>query len=207
MAKSASSTSKSAGTTKSSSGKPAAKSPNTRKSNSTYRLLTWGGIALVAIGVLVGLTLLVRSNVALANAPGERIPIQGADHIPDGQQVSNYNSDPPTSGPHYASPIPAGFYDAPQEDEYVVHNLEHGHIVISYDCSKLSDCEAVKSQLRDLSNSYRNWKVTIIPRENRDAAIGVAAWGWLDKLDAYDESRIRQFIDAWRDKGPEKTME
>lgn len=207
MAKSASTSNKSGGTTKSPNGKPASKPGKAQKSNSTYRLLTWGGIALVAVGVLVGLTLLVRSNVALANAPGERIPVQGSDHIPDGQQVTNYNSDPPTSGPHYASPIPAGFYDTPQEDEYVVHNLEHGHIVISYDCSKLADCETVKQELRNLSNSYRNWKLTIIPRENRDTAIGVAAWGWLDKMDAYDEARVTQFIDAWRDKGPEKTME
>ncbi len=178
-----------------------------KKSNHTYRLLTWGGIALVAIGVIIGLVLLVRSNVALANAPGERIPIQGAEHIPVGQQHETYNSDPPTSGPHYAETIDAGFYDTPQADEYIVHNLEHGHIVISYDCSKLADCDTVKGQLRALGNRYNNWKVTIIPRENRDTAIGVAAWGWLDKMDAYDEMRIRQFIDAWRDKGPEKTME
>jgi hypothetical protein len=205
MAKSSSASTK-ASATKSGAAKPAAKSGQ-KKSKSTYRLLTWGGIALVALGVIVGLALLVQSNVAVANAPGERIPIQGADHIPLGQQVTNYNSDPPTSGPHYAETIPAGFYDTLQADEYVVHNLEHGHIVISYDCSKLGDCEATKQQLRSLGDSYRNWKVTIIPRENRDAAIGVAAWGWLDKMDAFDETRIRQFIDAWRDKGPEKTME
>jgi hypothetical protein len=35
----------------------------------------------------------------------------------------------------------------------------------------------------------------------------VAAWGWLDKMDTYDEARVRQFVEAWRDKGPEKTME
>jgi hypothetical protein len=192
---------------KSSSKHSSSKSGSQKKSNKTYRLLTWVGIALVAIGVIVGLALLVQSNVAVANAPGERIPIQGADHIPVGQRVTNYNSDPPTSGSHYAETIPAGFYDTPQRDEHVVHNLEHGHIVISYDCSKLADCDAVKQQLRSLGNRYNNWKVTIIPRENRDTAIGVAAWGWLDKMDAYDETRIRQFIDAWRDKGPEKTME
>lgn len=184
------------------------KAGSQRKSNSsTYRLLTWGGIALVVIGVIVGLALLVQSNVAVANAPGERIPIQGADHIPVGQTHAAYNSDPPTSGPHYADTIDAGFYDTPQADEYLVHSLEHGHIVISFDCSKLADCETVKQQLRDLAARYNNWKVTIVPRENRDTAIGVAAWGWLEKMDTYDEARIRAFIDAWRDKGPEKTME
>ena len=139
--------------------------------------------------------------------PGERFAIQGAEHIPVGQAHAAYNSDPPTSGPHYAEPIKAGFYDTPQADEYVVHNLEHGHIVISYDCSKLTDCEAVKQKLRNLVAGYNTWKIVAAPRQNRDTAIGVAAWGWLDKMDSYDEARIRAFVDAWRDKGPEKTME
>jgi hypothetical protein len=170
-------------------------------------MLTWGGIALVAVGVIVGLVLLVQSNVAVANAPGTRIPIQGADHIQVGQVHDPYNSDPPTSGPHYIETVDAGFYDTPRADENLVHNLEHGHIVISYDCSKLADCEGTKQQLRSLAAAYNNWKVTIVPRENRDTAIGAAAWGWLEKMDAYDETRLRRFIDSWRDKGPERTME
>ena len=186
----------------------ASKSANRAKpKNNTYRLLTWAGIALVAIGVIVGLVLMVQSNVAVAGAPGERIPIQGADHIDVGTAHEAYNSDPPTSGPHYAEPIPAGFYNTAQLDEYTVHNLEHGHIVISYDCSKLADCANVEQQLRNLVASYNTWKVVAKPRANVDTAIGVAAWGWLDKMDAYDEARIRKFVDAWRDKGPERTME
>jgi len=46
-----------------------------------------------------------------------------------------------------------------------------------------------------------------VPRQNKDAAIALTAWGWLDKMDTFDEERIRKFIDAWRDKGPERTME
>ena len=65
----------------------------------------------------------------------------------------------------------------------------------------------IKRTVYELLAKYNNWKVVAAPRQNRDTAIGVAAWGWLEKMDAYDEARIRQFIDAWRDKGPEKTME
>jgi len=80
-------------------------------------------------------------------------------------------------------------------------------VVISYDCSKLANCDAVKQQLRSLVASYDTWKIVAVPRENRDTAIGVAAWGWLTKLDSYDETVIRQFVDTWRNKGPEQTME
>jgi hypothetical protein len=55
--------------------------------------------------------------------------------------------------------------------------------------------------------SYQQWKIVVTPRQNKDAAIAVAAWGWLEKLNSYDEPAIRKFVDAWRNKGPEQTME
>ena len=184
-----------------------AKRSSNSQNKKLYRNLTWLGGALVAIGIIVGLVLLVQSNVALAGAPGDRIPIQGADHIARDQAHAAYNSDPPTSGPHYVDTLDAGFYETPQLDELLVHNLEHGHIVVSYDCSRLTDCDATKQQLRSIFNAYNGWKVTVVPRQNKDAAVALAAWGWLDKMDSFDEARIRKFIDAWRDKGPERTME
>ena len=42
-----------------------------------------------------------------------------------------------------------------------------------------------------------------MPRQNADAAIALTAWGWLDKLDGFDDARI--FVNAWRDRGPERT--
>jgi hypothetical protein len=86
----------------------------------------------------------------------------------------------------------------------LVHNLEHGHIVISDDCSKLTDCEGAKQQLRQLVQRFNTWKVVAVPRRNADAAIALTAWGRIDKLDRYDAPRIEAFINAWRDRGPEK---
>jgi hypothetical protein len=181
--------------------------PSAKSRSSLQKSLPWIGGGLLALAIVVGLVLLVQSNTALANAPGERVPIQGADHIQPGTSHEPYNSDPPTSGPHYAESLPAGFYDAPQPDEALVHNLEHGHVWITFDCSKLADCEGTKQKIRQLVGSYNGWKVVASPRQNRDAAIGLSAWGWLQKLDAYDEPAIRRFIDAWRNRGPEQTME
>ena len=63
----------------------------------------------------------------------EKYPSLGRDHIEDGA-TARYNSNPPTSGPHYAVPAEAGFYapDSGIEPERLVHNLEHGQIVIWY---------------------------------------------------------------------------
>ena len=144
---------------------------------------------------------------AALQEPGVAVPIQGRDHVQPGQSHPPYNSDPPTSGWHYDHAIPAGFYEEPQADEALVHNLEHGHIVIAYDCTKLPDCEATKAKLKELVGRYNTWKITVVPRENKDAPLALTAWGRIAKLDDYDEARITAFIDAYRDKGPEKTPE
>jgi hypothetical protein len=44
-----------------------------------------------------------------------------------------------------------------------------------------------------------------VPRQNVDVAIALTAWGWLDKLDGFDRARITAFVNAWRDRGPERT--
>ena len=139
--------------------------------------------------------------------PGQNVPIQGFEHVRPGQPHPPYNSDPPTSGWHYAQPAPAGFHDSPVPDEQLIHNLEHGHVVISYDCSKLTNCEQVKARLRRLIQRFNARKVVAVPRQNADAAIALTAWGRIDKLDRYDERRIVAFIRTWRDRGPERLPE
>lgn len=166
----------------------------------------WLGGGLLALILVAGGVWLATRSTSQA-APGQRFPIQGQQHITPGQAHPAYNSDPPTSGWHYDTPLDAGFHETPVADEQVVHNLEHGHVVISYDCSKLADCAATKPQIRQLVERNRNWKVTAVPRQNAGAAIALTAWGWLDKLDGYDEARIAAFINAWRDRGPERTEE
>jgi hypothetical protein len=163
----------------------------------------------IAAGVLVALASVggiawaaLQSNQP---APGQAVAIQGRDHIQLGQSHPPYNSDPPTSGWHYDQPVPAGFYDEPLADEKLVHNLEHGHVVISYDCSKLTDCDSVKAELRGLVDRFQGWKIVAVARDNADAPIALTAWGRIDKLNAYDENRIVAFINYWRDRGPEAT--
>lgn len=179
-----------------------------RRGPAQTRRVPWawiGGGLLALVLVIGGIWLVARSGGQ--GARGQHFPIQGQQHIQPGQTHPAYNSDPPTSGWHYDTPLAAGFREQPAADEQVVHNLEHGHVVISYDCSKLTDCQGVKEQLRRLAERYRNWKITIVPRQNADAAIALTAWGWLDKLDGFDEARIAAFINAWRDRGPERTQE
>ncbi|MCZ7542079.1 MAG: DUF3105 domain-containing protein [Anaerolineae bacterium] len=182
-----------------------ARNRSARAARERRRRLFWiGGVVTVAV---VALALVALTRASDDAAPGVSMPIQGQQHIQPGEAHPPYNSDPPTSGWHYEAPLPTGFYEEPAPDEQLVHNLEHGHVVISYDCDRLDDCEAVKGQLRGIFDRYDGWKVTAVPRTNADAAIALTAWGRIDKLESYDEGRITAFIDAWRDRGPEQTME
>jgi hypothetical protein len=130
--------------------------------------------------------------------PGQAFDIVSRNHIPEGEHPKiPYNSNPPTSGDHWPQPAACGHYDQTQPDERLVHNLEHGGIWISY---KPTVDDKTKSELKDYANRFAN--LIVEPREGDDSNIALAAWGHLLKLDAYDEGRILEFINAFIDKGP-----
>jgi hypothetical protein len=166
----------------------------------------WIGAAVIGVLLLIGV---VAWSIQKANQPvfGEAVPIQGQQHIALDQSHPPYNSDPPTSGWHYAEPAEAGFYESSLPDEQLVHNLEHGHVIISYDCARVADCEDVKTDLRGLVDRFQRWKIVAVARENADAAIALTAWGRIDKMDSYDEDRVDAFVKRWRNRGPENTPE
>jgi hypothetical protein len=124
---------------------------------------------------------------------------QGRAHIAPGQPHPEYNSNPPTSGWHYATPARWGFYNDELPDEMLVHNLEHGGIWISY--RDAGDAETVDA-LANLARSYRS-KVIVTHRPRNDSRIAVAAWTRLMTLDRFDRDAIVDFINRFRNKGPE----
>ncbi len=92
------------------------------------RKILIGFLMLCAIGV--GIWLYNESKPK----PGQLLDDLGRTHVPIGTEVK-YNSNPPSSGPHYEVWIKAGFYDAPRDDRNLVHSLEHGYVIISYNCT------------------------------------------------------------------------
>jgi len=91
-------------------------------------------IKLVLLGVVLaaGWWIYKASNV---KQPGEAVADLGRNHVPEGTVVE-YNSNPPTSGPHYEQWEKPGVYDRMLPDGRLIHSLEHGYIVISYNCDK-----------------------------------------------------------------------
>ena len=70
-----------------------------------------------------------------------------------------------------------------------------------------SQCKDLVKKLSDLANEVRMWKMIVVPRPSLDVPLALTAWTRIDKLQNFDKERIMRFITAFRDKGPEKTME
>src|SRR3990170_7051999 len=69
-------------------------------------------------------------------APGQSVPDLGRDHVSVEQFArTTYNSNPPTSGPHFETWVKPGIYTEPQHDGELIHSLEHGYVIISYNCN------------------------------------------------------------------------
>lgn len=69
--------------------------------------------------------------------PGDHFDDLGRQHTDDISEFV-YNSNPATSGTHFPMWAKKGVYDRMISDGYLVHSLEHGYVVISYDCSRLT---------------------------------------------------------------------
>ncbi|HLV35802.1 MAG TPA: DUF3105 domain-containing protein [Spirillospora sp.] len=169
------------------------------------RNLLLTGVAVVAVVVIgVAVFLINRSqqfDVDVSTVPDNSVtyPSLGQTHIPEGSPRPTYNSNPPTSGDHYANWVPTRVYSEVVPDELMVHNLEHGHIWLSY--RDADDTEAIET-LTQIQSQSPNWIVVTYRPENDDR-IAVASWGRLLTLDEPDEAQILAFVARYRNQAPE----
>lgn len=156
-------------------------------------------VLILALGV-IGLIRLIKSASPVGSDFSRAVAIQNQEHLPIGAAHPAYNSNPPTSGWHYENPAPTGFQPTPPADEYLIHNLEHGDIWISY---RPEISEEIKSRLKGFAGAY----VVVTPRAANDEDIALAAWGRLDTFSAeeFTPERVGDFIKRHDNRGPEKT--
>ena len=112
----------------------------------------------------------------------ERFPDQGRRHLATSEVFDDYNSNPPTSGPHDAAGVPAGVYgpDEPAPFDFtptatqLLSVLEAGGIVIHYRPDLLPEpaLELLRANIRALGNL----NVILAPNRTIDTAIAATAW-------------------------------
>jgi hypothetical protein len=158
-------------------------------------------IALAVVAVLaIGLGSVLAYQRITYVEPGTKVDDLGGGHVEQGTIISDYNSDPPTSGQHYASTAPWGIHTEPVPNELQVHNLEHGGIVIQYNNSVTAQEIGV---LESITNQC-DVKLLLAPRPDMEQRISLTAWTYYEYLDTADRDAIQKFIDAHVDEGPER---
>ena len=167
--------------------------------------LVWGGIG---GAVLVFIGFLVWQGVK--PAAGESIPIMagGSQHIDVDSDPGQYNSDPPTSGPHYPEEAEAGFFDTniyKFPAGYLIHNLEHGYVIFWYNCDLLNEsaCTELKSQIRAVMDELGGVKLIAYPWPSLDVPLAMTSWGQLQKFEAFDAETAKVFYRANLNRAPE----
>ena len=140
----------------------------------------------------------------LASVIGGPVPIlQDFTHVPEGQGV-DYSDSPPTSGQHWPATAPCGFYPDGLPDERVVHNLEHGNIVVSYNFANPAQVTALR-QVLDGVRQFDDWGVARSYDKIPDGQVAIIAWGHLHRMEGVDPGEIGLFFEAFAGvNGPER---
>ncbi|HKZ35789.1 MAG TPA: DUF3105 domain-containing protein [Patescibacteria group bacterium] len=138
--------------------------------------------------------------------PGEGMADQGAEHVTDIAGFT-YNSNPPTSGPHFEDWTRPGFYEQSLNDGNLIHSLEHGYIIVSFNCAAVTNCDQLKSDLKNFFDRHDQERLIIVARPQLDVPVALTAWRRLLKLKSWDETQAEAFFKTWHNLGPERTME
>ena len=133
------------------------------------------------------------------------------DHTTDPNERVKYNSNPPTSGRHYVIPADDGAYSTAPTDEQLVHELEHGRVIIWFKPTLPADTRADLKALFD-EDTYQ---MVLVPRAKMPYQVAASAWngtpepsglGRLITCNTVEPGlwdALRSFRDEHRSNGPE----
>ncbi len=182
-----------------------------RQSSHFLTYLLGGGLALIAIFIVV---LVVQSGTQPATSVammGTPVPNLSRDHIPNTQDPNPYSTNPPSGGHHFDTTMPAKFYQEsdlaslPKHPEgYLVHNLEHGYVIFWYNCAIPGiNCTALKQSIQNVMNKYGGTKLIAFPWSSLTVPLAMTTWGQVMYFQTPDETLMGKFVQTNRGQAPE----
>jgi hypothetical protein len=139
-------------------------------------------------------------------------PDEGFTHVSCTSNV-DYQTEPPSSGNHYACWAAYQTYSAPIPWGNLVHSLEHGAIVIVYNCPDGCDADVANIQAfieglpldSDCAPTLGKNRIILMPDPDPNLGVRFAAsaWDWTLRADCFDPAAFRQFFDDHYDHGRE----
>lgn len=151
------------------------------------------------------------SAAAAGCEPVEEVEAMDGQHIQEGTPHEEYNSDPPSSGPHYEIPADPAFYSSPIEPERVVHNMEHGQIVLWYSPDLTAE---EKDVVEEIVKDEPIATVATPYDLEADTGIVMSAWlapegdaetgtGVLQRCEKVSQAAVNEFREKYQGKSPE----
>jgi hypothetical protein len=140
-------------------------------------------------------------------------------HIPTLASKVNWNTFPPAGGQHYGQWAVWGFWTEPVDPKQVVHNEEHGGVVIWWGPkTPTSEIEKLRAFYSSSPNSMFGTPLGTIKGKSLGSKIALTAWtgdtskyqikgyygiGHVAICPTFNEGAFKNFRDAFRGKGPE----
>lgn len=109
---------------------------------------------------------------------------------------------PPLGGAHCPQPLPCSVYDTEQPRCAWVHNLEHGHAVLAYNCPEgCADIVESLSAIREAKREQGQSRIVITPDPQLPGRVAAIVWGWgwvgnEVNADLFEEVLSHQDIDS-----------
>ena len=168
------------------------------------------GAAIAAAGCSSPPTTIVDAGIedATVNEPvtvdGAQCSAVIASHTDEGAQhiacttPATYLTTPPSSGNHFPRWPNAGTYDAAIPWGNLVHFMEHGGVVIAYNCGaagctdELARAQAFVAGIADAACTPA--RVIMMPDPTLDVRWAAAAWTWTLRAECFDDVAFTQFV-------------
>lgn len=167
----------------------------------------WGPWPWILGLILLGIVGLLAMQALAGRPPAgtESFTEEGNKHVPSAQRVT-YATDPPTSGMHWDGTVKRGFHDQAPAPELLVHNLEHGNVIIYYDPVRLPkpDQDKLKRVAQQFTGEWDG--VVAVPRDDAEYPLILTAWQARLRLQTWDQAKVDKFVDAYRGRGPEQRV-
>lgn len=124
-------------------------------------------------------------------------------HVDETETV-DYVTNPPLGGEHWGRTAEWGAYpDEPPADEQLVHNLEHGGVIIWFDPDVIQgeDYDELFGIYQTLTDI--DFHTALVARSGMETPLAMTAWGALLRLDSIDATAMTDFYSTYILQGPE----
>lgn len=132
----------------------------------------------------------------------QEVANEGREHKPGTETPPDlYKSNPPTSGDHSGQPATWGSYNEETPAANLLHNLEHGGIVIHYKDQSDEQIDALAS----LVDGYADGVISN-PNPKIETPIAIASWDRKQGCKTFSADAVAGYIRQYCSKAPEKVV-